>query len=80
MGVFNSVLVRCPECAEDLELQSKAVDGCRVYNAHTAVALPQPIAEDISGEQVYCPHCQRTFTVRVLLARVETLFDVVLVR
>ena len=55
MGMFDSVYVKCPNCGEDIEFQSKAVEcQCKSYNQNK---VPTIIAFDLEGDVEICDHC-----------------------
>lgn len=55
MGMFDSVLVKCPECNKDIEFQSKADECmCRTYSISNA---PNSIKGDLHGETQICDTC-----------------------
>ena len=61
MGMFDSVMVKCPECGEEIEFQSKAGEClCEVYPEEN---VPVVVAADISGEKCVCHKCQTPFTI-----------------
>lgn len=58
MGMFDSVNIVCPNCASEVEFQSKAGDCVLdVFNAST---VPDIIAADLVGESQVCRHCGAT--------------------
>lgn len=64
MGMFDRIWFKCPKCGEVLEHQSKA--GACVLADHQETAVPQEIAEDIKGEQVWCGHCDCNYSIVML--------------
>jgi hypothetical protein len=51
MGVFNSVYTECRRCGDNVEFQSKAVDGCASY---TLDNVPLPIAAEMIDRSLHC--------------------------
>lgn len=64
MGVFDSVIARCPDCGGPIEYQSKAGD-C-LLREYSLWDVPAEIAADIDGDIGRCPqgHVHR---IRILL-------------
>jgi len=64
MGCFDEVIIRCPKCCEEIEIQSKAGDCsmCR-YNVHEA---PVEILGGLNGETFECKNCEHVFTAKVI--------------
>ena len=60
MGVFDTVNFPCPECGNNLQLQSKAGDCC-LHEYHYK-AVPPEIAIDLDGRHVLCKDCFTTTT------------------
>lgn len=63
MGVYDSVLFRCPRCQAEIEYQTKAGD-CHLKDYDMAV-VPVKIAVAIEGDPIVCPHCSNQFTIAV---------------
>lgn len=55
MGMFDSVIVRCPHCAGDVEFQSKAGE-CKLRK-YTPFSVPPEIARALDGEVRPCKQC-----------------------
>lgn len=55
MGTFDTLVVRCRNCDELLEFQSKA-DDCFMRN-YTLSDVPPKIAVDLAGEVQDCSNC-----------------------
>ena len=55
MGMFDSVIVNCPECGTAVEFQSKA--GCCELKRYSHRSVPQEIAIDIDGQHQFCKAC-----------------------
>ena len=53
MGCFDSVLVKCPQCQEVQEFQSKAGDCILKYYTEKD-KIPVEIVEDLQGESRKC--------------------------
>ena len=57
MGMFDSLLVNCPNCRGEVEFQSKAGDcNLDVYNIHN---VPAQIALDCKTDSEVCLTCGR---------------------
>jgi hypothetical protein len=52
MGMYDSVMVNCPECGAEVEFQSKSGD-CLLMVYH-ASGVPSEIARDIEGDREIC--------------------------
>jgi len=55
MGMFDSVYVKCKNCGEFVEFQSKAGD-CNL-DEYDISNCPPKIAGDIAGETQLCRNC-----------------------
>lgn len=53
MGMFDRVFVKCPECAEEVEFQSKAGD-CTLDAYRVLDKIPPEIVKDINGDIGTC--------------------------
>lgn len=75
MGLYDSVLARCPKCGKDVEFQSKA--GARQLNNYSANDVPPQIAEDIEGKASACHFCGEVIKLRMAkpIARVRMVVD-----
>lgn len=63
MGMFDSVVGKCPYCGTENELQSKAGECMlRSYNLDTADKVPIQIARDLHGSTETCYSCGKPFT------------------
>jgi len=62
MGMFDSLIIKCRQCGEDVEFQSKAGE-CRLeqYNLSD---VPADIAGSLDGRSQECLKCGRINTVR----------------
>lgn len=71
MGMFDSVYVKCPECKEQVEFQSKA-GHCNLDSFNSASDLPAVIAADLEGESRQCQGCgdMVDFPFRVIVVRI----------
>jgi hypothetical protein len=61
MGMFDTVLFKCPKCGKQLEEQSKA--GECLLEDFSENRVPVVIALSIVGNDVYCGDCKETFEV-----------------
>jgi len=55
MGLYDSVVVECPNCTTEIEFQSKA--GECLLDKFDEQTVPATVACDIAGEQEECPKC-----------------------
>jgi endogenous inhibitor of DNA gyrase (YacG/DUF329 family) len=55
MGMFDSVIVRCPKCGTEVEFQSKAGE-CRLNN-YAPESAPPAVLVDTVGQTATCPTC-----------------------
>lgn len=55
MGMFDSVIVRCPVCRAKVEFQSKA--GECLLNEYAPANAPEEIADDLDGAHWRCQRC-----------------------
>jgi endogenous inhibitor of DNA gyrase (YacG/DUF329 family) len=63
MGVYDTVVARCPECGAPVSFQSKA-GPCRLHT-YRASEVPMAIAADIDGSAERCPDCYTAVTIRI---------------
>ena len=61
MGMFDTVLVRCPECGRINDFQTKSGD-CTLASYNTR-SVPVDIAKAIDGRTVDCEECDYTMTI-----------------
>ena len=61
MGMFDSVLARCPECGGNVEYQSKA--GACLLKDYTTDAVPLNIAASINEDIESCDSCGETWKI-----------------
>ena len=50
--MFDTVHFKCPDCGEDMKIQSKA--GPCLLNNYPSTSMPAEIAKSIKGEYIYC--------------------------
>ena len=63
MGMFDSVVTRCPKCHGDIEYQSKAGDCLlRTYDLDD---VPVAIGIDINGDVSCCNDCGESYKILV---------------
>ena len=55
MGLYDTVKIKCPQCLEDVEFQSKAGD-CYLAE-YEEYKVPVIVAQDIAGSREDCPNC-----------------------
>ena len=63
MGMFDSVIAKCPDCGGRVEFQSKAGD-CSLAE-YTPDNVPLKIMADIDGEVSSCQKCGRVLKFRI---------------
>ena len=64
MGVFNEVIVNCPQCGEQTGLQSKAsFYECSTF--YPGEEIPEEIIQDLESSGQSCYHCDYYITVKV---------------
>lgn len=64
MGMFDSLIVKCPKCGKGVEFQSKA--GECLLNDYNLSTVPSEIAIDLNGETETC-ECGEILTIRTKL-------------
>ena len=72
MGMFDYVIVECPNCSGRVEFQSKVGD-C-ILTEYDEYTMPIEIAQDLNNEEMRCAHCKRYVKLNVQLfmnAKVE---------
>lgn len=62
MGCYDTVTFRCPKCGTRLSNQSKA-GPCDLLS-YSEFSVPLVIAAGMSGDDVECRECDRTWVVR----------------
>jgi len=62
MGVYDSVVFRCPFCGIELDFQSKA--GECALEVYTLDQVPYAIAKDIESMGIWCV-CGKTVGLRI---------------
>lgn len=71
MGMFDSVVARCPNCGTEVEFQSKV--GHCTLTRYTPATTPLQISADIDGQTQDCA-CGYTLTAR-LVTRPHLVFE-----
>lgn len=61
MGMFDSVMFRCPKCDSQMEVQSKA--GECTLREYEPWSVPESIAKDIAGQTAFCDNCDKQYRV-----------------
>lgn len=64
MGCFDSVLVRCPQCGEDVEFQSKS-GPCSLAVYRNDEGVPMSVAVGCDGDHERCDHCDNVVWLRL---------------
>lgn len=62
MGMYDSVIAKCPHCHSSVEFQSKA-DVCHLRR-FTPREVPVSIADDLDGQEVKCECCNKMVTIK----------------
>lgn len=62
MGMFDTVVVNCPNCSTIVDFQSKAGD-C-VLDTYKISYVPIKIALDLNGSYTECTECGESITLR----------------
>lgn len=75
MGMFDSVIARCPKCGEKVEFQSKA--GMCLLKEYNMNSVPPEIAQDLDGDAQPC-QCGETLKLAIArpIERVQMILDV----
>ena len=63
MGMFDRVFLKCPNCKEILEFQSKG--GECVLEKYKENDVPWEVALPINGEIVKCPKCLKNVKLKI---------------
>jgi len=63
MGMFDKILIKCPNCKETLEFQSKG--GECVLDKFTWKNVPWDVILPVSGEIIKCPKCLKNIKLKV---------------
>lgn len=63
MGMFDSLIARCPFCKGDVEFQTKA--GPCVMDIYRIDDAPPWILMEISGDVSSCSECNRELSIKV---------------
>lgn len=61
MGVYNTILVECPECGEILEFQTKS-GSCALRHYHIS-KVPEEDIKGILGDSICCYKCETKVTI-----------------
>lgn len=61
MGIYDSVIVNCPECGHPTEFQSKQAPGGPTMETYSLDDAPDTVLADIAGETAKCSKCQTVF-------------------
>ena len=62
MGMYDTVVFKCPNCNEDIEEQNKSGD-C-VLDRFRSDEVPVEIARDMISSYLRCDHCDQTFKMK----------------
>lgn len=61
MGMYDDILISCPDCGGDCSTQSKA--GPCTLATYTLDAVQPAIADDIQGKEVWCDQCSKQWVI-----------------
>lgn len=59
MGMFDSLLIKCPKCGKEMEWQSKSGPCC--LESYKPNRLPVAVAQDLKGDVLGCQFCNTNF-------------------
>ena len=76
MGLYNEVIVECPDCGETYVHQSKAGSCQLKYNSLDTAEEEdaEDFLEDVLNESVYCSECHHKFTAQKKVRKVSDYF------
>jgi ssDNA-binding Zn-finger/Zn-ribbon topoisomerase 1 len=63
MGMFDTVDFECPNCHQQLQVQSKA--GPCNLGTYYEKAVPLSIASDLNGDKEECPGCHTKLVLKL---------------
>ena len=63
MGAYNTILVPCPKCGDEVEFQTKS--GSCDYQSYKLNLAPIEDVTGIKGEIEECPNCRSRVTVDI---------------
>ena len=63
MGMFDRILLKCPNCEETLEFQSKG--GECILKKYNEKNVPWDVALLVNGEIVKCPKCSKNIKLKI---------------
>lgn len=61
MGMYDDIIIGCPDCGGDCSTQSKA-GPCKLA-AYTLAAVQPAIADAIEGKEVWCRGCSKQWVI-----------------
>ena len=64
MGMFNTILVPCPNCGEEIEFQTKS--GTRMLERYNISRVPEEEVRGILGRTTECIECGYTIEIEVI--------------
>ena len=70
MGMFDSLIVKCPECKSPVEFQSKA--GECMLAEYSVNNVPDEIALDLKDEVSQCENCGYSCRLNVQVIKMIT--------
>jgi len=56
MGMFDSLIIKCPRCRADVEFQTKAGD-CTLERYRATDNIPADVAASLLNDSTYCREC-----------------------
>jgi hypothetical protein len=60
--MFDTIVLKCPSCESELDVQTKSGPNC--MDTYTADDVPIDIALGAIGHPVYCEKCDNEFRVK----------------
>lgn len=66
MGMYDTVIIKCWQCGEEIQLQSKSGD-C-ILKVYKLEETPADVLGDIIGETGNCPNCGAIYKVNVRIS------------
>ena len=64
MGMFDSLIIKCPKCGKEMEWQSKS--GPCGLDRYTPSKLPVAVAQDLQYDIVGCQYCDTKWKFKLL--------------
>jgi len=58
MGMYNTIIVNCPNCGKEIKFQTKS--GSRLDSEYSIKNVPKIEVKGIMGDRRTCPQCGKT--------------------